>query len=217
LVVAVAVAGEIICAWEKPHNRREALERFFGILLIAGLLMEIFEAVKEDKEVARLQLRTANVETTNALLWQTNLVLRSNVAVLEIKAQDRTIKPEQRKKFIQFLKNTQKGPVMIGTRQASDETKRYCAQIASLLVSSGFTIQSDVNYRDNILLFDEGSSLGFVVDDKTNAPLYTGQLEMAFERAEINCSICAHAPKNQFGQDPPPGSNEVLILVLEKP
>jgi|ERR1043166_4898271 hypothetical protein len=71
LLVIIGVAGEVICDWSKEKGIRGRLMKFFGVFLVAGLLLEIGEAVKTDQQVAQLT--------------QTNLVLRSNVVGLEFK------------------------------------------------------------------------------------------------------------------------------------
>jgi hypothetical protein len=57
LLVLVGVAGEIVCGWKKSETKRETWEKFFGIMLIVGLVVEIWEAAGQDKEVAQLALK----------------------------------------------------------------------------------------------------------------------------------------------------------------
>ncbi len=217
ILVVIGVAGEILAAWKKPQTTREALEKFFGIMLIAGLVLEIWEATKEDRQVAGLELRTVNVETTNALLWQTNLTLRAEVATLEIKAQDRTITTEQREKVINYLKNAPKGPVMIGARAASRETDQYFSKVANLIRDSGFTIQSSLSYRDNVLWLNGDDSICIMVDSYEHCPPYSSWIYHAFTNAGIVVTTWTNVPIVQFGANPRPNTNEVLILVTEKP
>lgn len=68
LIVAISVAGEIVCEWRTEKSFIERLKKFFGICLVVGLLLEIVEAVKSDKQVE--------------ILRQGNLELQTNVANL---------------------------------------------------------------------------------------------------------------------------------------
>src|SRR5437016_12669955 len=86
LLVILGVAGEVICEWNKEKGIRGKLIKVFGFLLVAGLILELWEAVKADEQVAQLT--------------QTNLVLRSNVVALEIKLQPRRITVEQVTNFM---------------------------------------------------------------------------------------------------------------------
>lgn len=50
----VGVAGEIICEWNKEKGTHGRLMKIFGLLLVVGLLLEVWEAVKTDALVAEL-------------------------------------------------------------------------------------------------------------------------------------------------------------------
>jgi hypothetical protein len=54
LLVVIGVAGEILLEWGKEKGTRGKLIRFFGLVLVVGLLLEIWEAVKSDEQVAEL-------------------------------------------------------------------------------------------------------------------------------------------------------------------
>jgi hypothetical protein len=197
-IVMVGVAIEAVCG--------------FLLCVIAG-----FAVADSSEKTASALLQAKNAGLLAAEVQQTNLVLRSTVAALEIKAQDRIITLEQREKFKRILRDAPKGPVMVGSRNPNDETKRYLDKVVSLLTNSGFTIQSSMNYGDNLLWLNEGSSIGIVIDNLTNAPPYTRWLQYAFNESDMPTTAFINPPVNQFGPSPRPGSNEVLILVVEKP
>jgi len=116
-IIMVAIAVAIIEACAIGTNLQLSatnLRNFSGILLVVGLLIEILEAVKQDKEVAALQLTTAEVETTNALIWQNNLDLRKDLAAINLKMQPRTISDEQRKAFIDFFRQVLESSSRLG-------------------------------------------------------------------------------------------------------
>jgi hypothetical protein len=76
LLVIIAVAGEVACEWNRERNLVERLKKFFGVLLVVGLILEMAEASKSDvhvaeaeKEVAALQLE---VEQTSNNVAQVN-------------------------------------------------------------------------------------------------------------------------------------------------
>lgn len=77
LLVLIGVAGEIICDWKEMEGRLARAKRISAILLVVGLMMEFWEAAKSDSELADTKERTALVESNN-------LVLKTNVASLEV-------------------------------------------------------------------------------------------------------------------------------------
>jgi xanthine dehydrogenase iron-sulfur cluster and FAD-binding subunit A len=143
--------------------------------------------------------------------------LRAKNDALEFKAQDRTTTPEQMAIFKRILQNAPKGPIMLGTRHPNHETVKYENKIEDMLTNSGFTIQSMINYGNNILTMNEGSSVALVIESQTNAPKFTFLLEQAFKAAGIETTGFVNPPVNVFGNEPRPGSNEILVLVVEKP
>lgn len=104
LLVVIAVAGEVICDWNRKKTLKERLKKFFGTILVVGLMLEISEAVKSDEQVslANLEARKAGSEASLANLHVAslsnetvhlsikleaskfnNLVLQTNVLSLE--------------------------------------------------------------------------------------------------------------------------------------
>jgi hypothetical protein len=82
LLVLIGVIGEIICDWKEMGTGRLArAKRISAVLLVVGLMMEFWEAAKSDNELADTKERTALVESNN-------LVLRSNVAALELQVME---------------------------------------------------------------------------------------------------------------------------------
>ncbi len=139
--VVIAVAGEVICDWNRKKTLKERLKKFFGVLLVAGLLLEIVEAVKSDKETASAENEAAQAQkdagtaneraSSNELAVQflisTNLVLRTNLLALNLELteldqsyaglvaglQQKTLTPTEQQKFIESLKNAPRGPIMV--------------------------------------------------------------------------------------------------------
>jgi hypothetical protein len=97
LLVVLAVAGEVVCDWNRKKNLRERLKKFFGILLVVGLLLEIAEAIKSDEKAESANLAAKQAEkdaddakvladsigTTNAQLVASNLLLAASVETAE--------------------------------------------------------------------------------------------------------------------------------------
>jgi hypothetical protein len=67
LIVVFAVGGEVICDWNRKKSLRDRLKKFFGMLLVAGLLIEIAEAVKSDRAVASARLEIAKLKQPRSL------------------------------------------------------------------------------------------------------------------------------------------------------
>jgi hypothetical protein len=86
LLVVLGVAGEIICEWHKEKGKRGLLIKTFGLLLVVGLLLEIWEAVKSDKQVAELTERNLllakqlkDVDPLNGQINSVSAVLRLKI------------------------------------------------------------------------------------------------------------------------------------------
>ena len=87
-MVIVGVAGEIICEWGHEQGKRALLLRGFGVLLIAGLLVEMWEAVRADEYIERLQATDVERQVTIQ-------ELKVKVATLETKASEAKERADQ--------------------------------------------------------------------------------------------------------------------------
>ena len=63
LIVSFSVACEVICDLRAEKNLLERIKIFFGICLVAGLLLEIIEASKSDIKVEKLRASNLVLET----------------------------------------------------------------------------------------------------------------------------------------------------------
>ena len=61
-MVLIGVAGEIALEWKHEDGKRARLKKAFWILLVIGLMLEIPDAAKTDKEAADARLETAKLE-----------------------------------------------------------------------------------------------------------------------------------------------------------
>jgi hypothetical protein len=246
LIVVLAVAGEVICDWNRKKTLKERLKKFFGILLVAGLLLEIAEAVKSDekasaamqyaansssnsvevlkqvgvlnKEAADARVTAGEANERAANTESNNLVLQSKVLELEARAADRQISEKQINDFIQYLGNSPKGVVFTAVRHPDLETVKYAAQVCSMLTNAGFTIASKMNYSEDVSIFNDGSDIGILVDRLDDMPPYTVALIFAFQRARLNpTTFTNHIDRAYTPNEAHPGSNEVWILIGEKP
>lgn len=159
LIVVIAVLGEVICDWNRKKTLKERLKKFFGMLLVAGLCIEIAEAIKSDKKVALAEndaasanerastneVHFAELTRSNLLLSVTveglksdNLVLRSKVVTLEVKSKWREITQTQKENFIKLTKNVGKFGIRIryGTHDA--EVESFANMVMGMLNSAGF-------------------------------------------------------------------------------
>ena len=208
-LVVAGLAGELWLIYENsPFNpnrpppisvKHFKIERRSVVLVAIGVAIELATVPHSLMEVATLNREVQEIRAKND--------------ALELKAQDRTIKPTQIETFKRILKDTQKGPIMIGTRHADQETTRYASDILNLLKDDGFTIQSFLNYPNNILPFMPGTSVGVVIPSLTNIPPYADPLAKAFRDSGIPISVFINPDANIFGNSgmfggpPPPGSS----------
>lgn len=90
----------------------------FGLSVVSGLEIE---GAKERADEAKSQAvraveRAASIENTNALLWQSNIVLRTQLEALEAKVRFRTITAEQMTNFVFLSEKVTKIPITISLR-----------------------------------------------------------------------------------------------------
>jgi hypothetical protein len=120
LMVVLGVAGEVVCDWNTEKTLKERLKKLFGILLVAGLLVEIIEAIKADRQIA---------------------VLKGQNLALEEKLAFRRISKEQRDKFAFMMAGAPKDVVAVETCiGAGYESEQYASQIKDMLRDAGCTI-----------------------------------------------------------------------------
>ena len=86
LIVIVGVAGEIICEWDREKGVRGRLIKMFGMFLIMGLIVEIWEAAESDEKVAnviadnlRLEARLKDEDPLNAPINSVSATVRLTV------------------------------------------------------------------------------------------------------------------------------------------
>ena len=132
VLLGVALEGvELISKWKRRHKHDSILakepwwmlwiESASLTLVVLGLALEIPDAGKTDKEAA-------DIGTTNALLWQSNIVLAA-----ELKRPARRITPEEMTNFIALLKGSPTGPVRIYVGSEDKETRNFSRQLRELL------------------------------------------------------------------------------------
>lgn len=172
ILVIIGVVIEGVEHFKKFSKRESArklqIEKIGWLVLVAGLAMEFLgdHMAKRiaDKENRRLtgeaaqarkqagdaieragivnQLAAESNERSKQLEAQ-NLVLRSNVAALEIKQQPRKITPTQVTNFIFLTERVAKIPIKICIGQEGEDTETYALQIRDMFNRAGF--QTDPN------------------------------------------------------------------------
>jgi hypothetical protein len=85
LLVIVGVAGEIVCEWNKEKGTRGRWIKGFGILLVTGLVLEIWEAAKSDEQVAKITERNLVLEKQLKDVDPLNAQINSVSAVVRLK------------------------------------------------------------------------------------------------------------------------------------
>ncbi|HEY5504340.1 MAG TPA: hypothetical protein VIK28_04210, partial [Sedimentisphaerales bacterium] len=150
---------------------RERLKKIFGILLVVGLLLEIAEAVKADKQVAAANLEAKQAGTNAAASYETAAIavreagqaneraskfdaaraefekqsdeLRSKNLELQKQLQPRTITLTQITNFIFLTEKIDKIPVKIEFAGGRNETANFAYQIRDMLNQAGFNPETN--------------------------------------------------------------------------
>jgi hypothetical protein len=171
--------------WFEKHKRGlKGFGAFCWCVVMVGLACEVPDAFKTDKEAADARSFAATTESNN-------LVLRSNVAVLEAAVQWRTLNAKQKTALRQLLSDIHQANVnrRIGVKMfhfGSDiESELYADDLAAFLSECGF--QAGINLQ----MGGEGvSGLGFEVSDKfPTGKSDTQAVYSAFKTAGVQCSI----------------------------
>jgi hypothetical protein len=84
--VLVAVTGEVYFDWIEEIGKHARWKKFFMALLVVSLSYELYEASETDKEAANAIKLAGNANERAANTESNNLVLRSNVSLLEKEA-----------------------------------------------------------------------------------------------------------------------------------
>jgi hypothetical protein len=218
LIVVVAVAGEVICDWNRKKSLKERLKKFFGIMLVSGLLLEIAEAVKSDKKAADAYLDAKQAERDAGQANERAANIESNNLVLQAKLQPRTITVKQREDFINILKNSPKGQIRIGIRHPDKEVSDFTDQVCDMLTNAGFQIQSVMNYPNNLSKPKGGDTIGFFVTSISDMPPYAKPLILAFNAIGYSPTIVTNTPNWPHNPDEgwPSSDNDTLLFIYEK-
>ena len=158
---------------EQKINLKDRLKKAFGLLLVAGLILEVVEAVKADKEVAVANLEAKQAGTNAAASYErAALALRaagqaneraadteSNNLVLQAKLIPRTITMTQVTNFIFFTEEIAKIPIKIHPGSQGDDILQYAFNLRFMLDKAGFQDDSNLN---GIKIDKPGDTIHFV-------------------------------------------------------
>jgi hypothetical protein len=193
LLVIIGVAGEIVCEWDKEKGTRGRLIRLFGLLLVIGLLLEIWEAVKADEQVAHLT-------QTNLVLQSNVLVLKTAFAVVEKDAALAKQSAEESKGQTALVKYE-----LEKTRQALDE---------SISRSKTPRIFRDMDGASMRLARFAGVSAVITSVDDGDARDVLRQIEIVLSHAGWN--VKTNMPPERFGPpQPPPSFSRLEGVIVE--
>jgi hypothetical protein len=173
---------------------------------------------------AQIGITNAQLSLQVAQLVGANLVLRSNVAVLEAKLQHRTITPENVKKFIEFsdyfiaYNHEQKGEVVVTADALDNESRVYARKIRLLLDEAGYNskefpevIFEPPDYGID-LLANTNANIIMTFSAFSNAPPYALAVKRAFELIDIQVATVLW----QNGVNPLSTNDPVTITVTER-
>ena len=132
VLVAVGVLGEMACDWKKEKHFREKLKKWFGVMLMAGLLLEVWEAIKSDGQI---------------------LALEKQGQTLQFKIQPRTITAANKKDFTNLVfvvSGAHKNPlsqlenVKVFVGVADYETTGFAKQLSGFFREIGLKSDSEI-------------------------------------------------------------------------
>jgi hypothetical protein len=197
------------------ESRKTKWELFWELILVLGLIGDVVAAMHGISETARLNKEAENIGTTNALLWQTNLVLQTNVLALEAKAKDRIITPQQKQIFMDSLKDAPIGVVGVGGRNMTSECIMFAAGIRDMLNDSGYTVATYRDYGGSQFVpmpLPEGKNVWFFFERADQQPAILPTLMLRFQAIGIMPALGT----NGVPQIVNINTNEVLIFVPNK-
>lgn len=156
-LVLFGVAGEGIELWlkiwrddlyKKYERKIDVFGFIFWIIVVIGLAWEVPDAAKTDKESADLN--------------RANLLLRSNVAALELQVQWRTIGKKDKLAISAELIAAPKGPVLVQSDWGDPEARFFADDIREVLTNAGFWMDSDTLQMAS--LFNTNGAVMFCMD-----------------------------------------------------
>jgi len=179
--------------------RRMRWEDIWESALIIGLALELIALPENLSEVARLNVISEKLRSTN-------LVLEAQVLELKTKQSPRTITSEQRASLIKCLDDCPKGKVFIMASVLDFEATDYAAQIESVLTNSGFEVTRPTGFRGDSVLAVSSVGMHLIVKDRMKAPAHAGPVQRCF--IGIGIPLMGVAP-----DDPNFESNRVEIVI----
>lgn len=129
----------------------------------------------------------------------------------DLKLLPRHITEKQRAKFIVFLKDAPKGPVLVRANELDAEVSSYTDEIRSLLDAAGYTGDAETNMGERIL---STTSIALAIKSERDAPSYTLAIQKAF--ATIGIDAQAVLPRKD-DVAPFAKSGEIYVFVNRNP
>lgn len=194
--------GEIEAAQKEMERGWKILMTGIVMEVVAALFICIFsglesaelgdKAEQARKDAAEAKLLATEIELTNAQIWQTNMVLRSNLAILELKVQPRIITSEQVTNFIFLTEKIKKIPIAVSIGQEGFDTETFAHQIRTMFSRAGFGVAAGAGVwdikRDPTRIFS--FEIGFPIVEADAAWIFpseagisdTSKIRLSFER-----------------------------------
>lgn len=130
---------------ERIESKKTNWELFWELILVFGLVGEVFSAIHGISEIARLNKEAgesielaSKIGTTNAQLVSSNLLISIELEKLR---HPRIIMPDQREKFIEILSeghNVSKTRIEVIVGNNDRETERFAFQVRKVLDEAGY-------------------------------------------------------------------------------
>jgi hypothetical protein len=200
LVIAAIVTAFLTWAvWKAGNKQQEAV-----ITEASGRTAKLEIAANDSKAAQqRVEIQLAEALTAQASAEKSLLELQERFA-------PRLIKPEQRKRFIDFMATRKKGKVSLKyVASDNNEPKQFALLLGSLLTASGCEVISPMHTF--IATGAPMTGIELKVKNKDAPPIHAGYLQKAFEHIEISAPASLENPNDNSISD-----DEAVIYVYGK-
>jgi len=181
LLVIIGVAGEIACEWNKEKGTRGRRIKAFGILLVTGLVLEIWEAVKSDEQVAKMTEQNLVLEKQLKEQAAERAAVARRIDAAEASTKPRSMSPEQKEKItgrLQAIAERQK--IFISASVLDAEALGFAEEIESIFVTAGFEVYLPKQIQGDVPLMVGPPGLHIVVKDPKSPFPMAAKIQRSF-------------------------------------
>ncbi len=158
---------------EKFEKKKTKMEKLFAVVVAAGVTIEVITLPRNLAEAARLEIQVETLQSNNLVMATRVEELRKDNLELQAKLKTRIISDDERKNFIECLKDQPKGPVQLRfDRGATANVRFYANEIAELLIAAGYSIPGGVDICDIKPILPADTSIEVWTKSMKDGPAY---------------------------------------------